>query len=263
MGVVLVTVGAVLLVSDNDTADSSSSNVAVIALPEQTNYDQASEAPPEVSSFADFPPVPLEEILPPTDDAPVARKAVKYFGAAAMGPDYADLNIVEIGAYGCVSCRKVHQNGVLQGLMEQYPDQIRFIFISWPIMLDTVDKMATEAVLCAMDQSNEYYWAFHDVLFDLTDQQYGRHSTYAHYSNIAESIEGIDVVRFNTCMIDGEHRDFVYDLMNVGFELNLRGTPSFFINGELTSAYSLEAKVTEYLEPDIPHAVTAGTETSP
>lgn len=249
MAVMLVTGGAILLMSDNDPVDSGFPDESVDTgeLPEQTN----NQAPPNTRSIAELPSVPWEEFLPEAQPETAARRAVEYFGTAAKGPEYADVTIVEIGSYGCVACRKVHQNGVLQSLFEEHPDQIRFIFIPWPVWRNN-DGMATEAVLCALDQSSETFWAYHEALLDLTDVQYGRYSTYAHFANIAESIENLDVVRFNACMIDGLHHELVNELLQVGFDLNLRGTPSFFINGELTSAYSLETKVAEHLQPELP-----------
>lgn len=259
----LVTGGAILLMSDEDTVKSSflDQSIPMGELPEQSNDSQTSDGLPDSDGMAELPSVPWEEFLPEAQPETAARRAVEYFGAAAIGLDYADVTIVEIGSYGCTACRNVHQSGVLQSLFEEHPDQIRFIFIPWPVWRN--DVMATEAVLCAMDQSNEAFWAFHDALLDLTDTQYGRYSTYAHYANIAESIENLDVVQFNECMIDGLHHELVNELLQVGFDLKLRGTPSFFVNGELTSAYSLEMKVAEHLQPELPDTLMQPSESTP
>jgi protein-disulfide isomerase len=264
LAVMLVTIGAVLLVSDNNTADSGSPSETDKngELPEQSTNDQVSDAPPEADGRGVLPPELWDEILPGVKEKKVARQAVEHFGSVAMGSSYADVTIVEVGSYGCVSCRKVHQNGLIHGMLEQYPEQIRYIFIPWPVIHPN-DIMATEAVLCAMDQGKDAFWAFHNALFDLTATQYGRYSTFAHYANVAESISDIDVVAFNYCLLDVLHRDMANALYQVGFDLNLHGTPSFFVNGELTSAYSLKEKVAGHLPSEMPDTLIQPTETSP
>jgi protein-disulfide isomerase len=191
-------------------------------------------------------PIPWSEFVPKINGELSAR-ALERFGKVAIGPSNATITLIEYGAYGCTSCRKVHEKEIVEKLLATYPDDIRYVFVAWPV-LHANDKLAAEAVLCALDQGSQVFWDYHNALLTMTNDQFNRYDNYSRYTTLAEHIENIDVGTFDTCVIDGTHREFVFDLTDAGFEMNLRGTPTFFVNGEVVAVYDLESKVMEILK---------------
>lgn len=246
VGVGLVVLGLVLLITGSNISDIVlSGEPDSPELPSQTNAGQASHAP--LSGVLIFDQTINWNEFVPGQNGQIALTALEMFGSAAYSGDRPLVTIVEVGSYGCTACRMVHQKGMLQDLFKAHPDSLRYVFVPWPV-IHVNDKKATEAVICALDQGNDIFWAYHNALLDLSDEQYDRYKTYAHYTNLAEQIDGLNSMVFNECLIDGTHRDFVYALTEVGTEMKLKGTPTFFVNGEMTTARTLEKIVENHLD---------------
>ena len=245
-GAALFAVGGLLLMGlSDDEQPSRTFDRQSPTLPEDTSDGQVSSAD-NVGYIADATPVPWSEFIPEEKrDKHLIEKVLDHFGKAARGPGNAPVTIIEFGSYGCPSCRMVHREEMVEELFERYPNKIRFVFVIWPV-IHANDEMAAEASLCALDQGRRVFWDYHDALLNLTDRQFDRYTHYQRFSSLAEHVE-MDTTAFNTCLVDGEHRDFAFDLVQAGINLNLRGTPTFFVNGEMTHAYHLEREVDEFL----------------
>jgi protein-disulfide isomerase len=241
LALILVGVGSMLLL-DNGESDEAMAFRPLENLPETT------QTPSPISRWMVIEDVHQDwsDFVPSTDNEMV-DKAMQYFGHVALGPANASVTIVEVGTYGCSSCRKVHQEGLVEKLLAIYPDQVRYVFVIWPVIHQN-DLIAAEAMVCALDQGSRIFWAYHDALFDLTNDQFDQYTTYNRYTSMAEYIEGIDLDVFNTCMVDGRYRSFVDDLLQVGLYMDLKGTPTFFVNGEITYAYQLADRVMDLLD---------------
>ena len=234
--------------------DTNSEAMTLDQSPPEDNagyYFPASEAPnSHTGAISLATVVPWQELNPASSVNVDAIHALERFGQATLGAPKARVTIVEYGSYGCTACRKVHQMGLVQAILDEHVDDVRYVFVAWPV-IHSNDKLATEAVLCALDQGSEFFWAYHNALLDLTNFQFNRYSNYARYTTLAEHIDGLDIARFDTCIIDGHHREFVFSLIDAGKALDLRGTPTFFVNGEMVSVYDLDATVDDILADTI------------
>jgi len=159
----------------------------------------------------------------------------------ALGSPDAVVTIMEYGTYGCQICRQVHRNGMIEKLLAEFPDDIRFVYVSWPIYHPN-DELATEAVFCAQDQGKEEFWLYHNALFDLSLSDYNNLDQPSGHMALAERIN-IDADALAACLTAGKFREAVYELATQGYELALPGTPTFFVNGRLTRANDLETGV--------------------
>ncbi|NDJ87016.1 MAG: thioredoxin domain-containing protein [Chloroflexi bacterium] len=157
---------------------------------------------------------------------------------AAVGPDSARITLVEYGTYGCHVCRHVFEIGLIAKLLAQYPQEIRYVFVHWPVIHPN-DMLATEAVLCAQEQSNEAFWAFHNSLFELTYPEYDSFDHPAPFIAVAYQL-GLDPDAFRACLGSGLYRSHAFELQERGLELGLPGTPTFFVNGQLVHKRDLE-----------------------
>ncbi len=163
------------------------------------------------------------------DSTPLAdmRKAIQLKGYATKGPADAKVEVVEFADFECPSCRQLEY--VLRVVLPKYP-QVRFVFKDFP--LDQIHPWASTAALaghCALNQSEEIFWKFHDVVYDQQDLI----STENASSKLAEiaASAGADPVAFQACISDPKTQAPVKNSTAEGQKLELTGTPTTFVDG--------------------------------
>jgi protein-disulfide isomerase len=167
---------------------------------------------------------------------------------AWLGRADAPIEIIEYGAYGCHSCRQVHQSGVLRQVLEQYEGEVRFVFRNYPVIRPNNDPLAAQAAQCALDQGDEAFWAYHEALFDLSDASYAQHDTNAEFVKVAQ-VAGIDAKALEICLEERTHETTVSHWRDIANDLNLLGTPTFFVNGRrLNDPSQLSEVISQTLE---------------
>lgn len=212
---------------------SQASNVAPTE--DSQAQDQNSENTDISTLFEQYPPLPEDQL----GNLPLmARQMARV---TAQGPVNAKITVVEYGAYGCNICRRLHRRGVLSGLQTKYPDDVRVAFVSWPTS-QWNDKVATEAVFCALDQSHEAFQVYHEAIFDLSDEAYYAYDSMQHFLRLADEL-ALDGENFSACMRNGKYRNLVFSLIEAGTSIGLSGTPVFFVNGTPVTYESLEDTV--------------------
>jgi len=140
-----------------------------------------------------------------------------------IGPEDAPITIIEFSDYQCPYCKKWHDE-VLDQLLANYPDQIRFVYRDFPLIsLHPGAAPAAEAADCAGEQGS--YWPFYQALFsmkyDLTTEAYQQYA--------AEL--GLDMQAFAECLADRRYEPEVMGDYNYAVNLGISSTPTFFING--------------------------------
>ncbi len=164
---------------------------------------------------------PVVEAPQPTQ-SPYTRYEIPTEGYPSLGPDDAEIVIVEFSDYQCPFCRRFHDE-TYQQLLDAYPGQIRFVYRNLPLTSIHPSAMpAAIASLCANDQNK--YWEFHEKLFssETLDE-----STYIQYATDL----GLDVETFTACLTSGSHDEFIQQDMNFSLDLGVQSTPTFFVNG--------------------------------
>ncbi len=160
-----------------------------------------------------------------TDVAIVPAESRLEYDPVLGNPD-APVTIIEYGAYGCSACRAWHQAGIIEQILAEFPGQVRFVFRDFPVIVPAYDRMAAATAQCALDQSLEGFWRYHDLLY-----------TAASPGNSQEQLlelgaqAGLDPQLLQACATAGTHRQTVeYDLSRA-MALALPGTPAFLVNG--------------------------------
>jgi len=151
-----------------------------------------------------------------------------------LGLATAPVEIVEYSDFECPYCARGADT--LNLVLEQYGDQISFVFRHYPLPFHQHANMAAQAASCAGDQGE--FYAYHDLLFDnanaLTQEdliQYARES-------------GVNEKPFTACLTSQKHAETVARDLAAGQRLGVTGTPAFFVNGRpLLGAQPLEAFV--------------------
>jgi len=144
-----------------------------------------------------------------------------------LGPETAQVTIVEYGAYGCTACRAFHQSRTIERILNDYPGQVNFTFRDFPVIDPVFDQRAARVAQCVLDQGEEIYWEFHDVLY--TTARIGEDTE--SLIEWADAI-GADDAEVQTCVDERRHaRTVEYD-EDRAINLGLRSTPSFTVNGQ-------------------------------
>jgi len=118
-------------------------------------------------------------------------------------------------------------------VLEKYPDQVKLIFISFPLRNHKFAKKAAVAAFAARKQGK--FWEYHDRLFanleSINDQK---------LLEIAREV-GLDMERFEKDINDLKIVARINQDIRLGAYLEVRATPTVFINGSVSKARTLEA----------------------
>ena len=120
-------------------------------------------------------------------------------------------------------------------MLEKYPNEVKLIFLSYPLRSHRFAKKAAVAAFAARRQGK--FWDYHDRLFEnydsLSDQK---------FRQIAREL-GLDLERFEKDMKDLRIVARINQDIRLGayMQPKVTETPSVFINGKKSRAWTLEA----------------------
>ena len=103
---------------------------------------------------------PLQEIL----------SKISMDNVPVKGDANAPITIVEYSDFQCPFCKR--GSDMLPGLLEDYPGKIKIIFKQFPLPNHNWAKPSSIASLCAFEQGNDKFWAFHDMVFEKQKDRY-------------------------------------------------------------------------------------------
>ncbi|MGJ3239318.1 MAG: DsbA family protein [Anaerolineae bacterium] len=147
-----------------------------------------------------------------------------------LGNPDAPVTVIEYAAYGCDACRQWHEAGIIDQILLMYPDQVRVIYRDMPIILPGWSQSMGEIAQCAFDQGNEAFWSAHDTLFE--DTQLGRTSTADALDLVITNNPALDGDTLRECFDANTHARTVRYDMERPEALAIRGTPTWFVNGQ-------------------------------
>jgi protein-disulfide isomerase len=154
------------------------------------------------------------------------------------------VTLVEYGDFQCPFCGDAYP--VVQELLAQFGDQVRFVFRHMPLSdLHPRAEAAAEAAEAAAAQGR--FWEMHDRLFthqhQLSDEDLRGH---------AEAL-GLDVERFERELRERRHARRVAEDYESGARSGTPSTPRFFVNGVIhlgaPSYAELRAAISAELAP--------------
>lgn len=151
----------------------------------------------------------------------------------------APVTIVEYSSYQCPFCKRYFDQ-TLPLIEEQYIDtgKVLYIFKDFPLETQPQAYKVHEATRCAREQGgDEFYWEAHDIMF-INQAVWAGQPVGPHVETIKtllEPMDGLDSAELATCLDSDRYTNAVQTELQEGIALNVRGTPSFFINGQFVS----------------------------
>lgn len=154
-----------------------------------------------------------------------------------LGDPSAPVTIVEYGDFKCPLCARFAAETEPE-LRRRYIDsgQVRLVWRDFAV-IDGESSLAAQAGRCAHAQGQ--FWEFHDALYTfIWDNYYGRgvnvegQAAYqGHLDDLARRA-GVNTERFRACLDEDTYADAVAQERAQGQQQGVRGTPTFFVNGE-------------------------------
>jgi protein-disulfide isomerase len=182
-------------------AGGGSNNAAAAAPPAQANSGAQAGAPAKVQ-------------VSPDDDP-------------SQGPQDALVTMIEFADFQCPYCGRFHAQ-TLPLILKEYGDRIRLVYRDFPLTsIHQYAEKAAEAGECAHEQDK--FWEYHDVMY-LNQTALDRESLGRYAQNA-----GLDMAKFNSCLDSGKYATEVAADLQAGAAAGVRGTPAFFVNGQLIS----------------------------
>ncbi len=164
-------------------------------------------------------------------------------GHAFKGNPDASVTIEEYSSYQCPFCRRYFDE-TYPGLVSRYVEtgQVLYIYKDFPLSGQPQSPKAAEAARCAGEAGGaQSYWDMHDRLFAGQGEWSGRSNAAEIFKSYAAGL-GVPQAAFDDCLDSGRMASQVQVDSNEGMTRGVRGTPTFFINGQaLVGAQPLTA----------------------
>jgi protein-disulfide isomerase len=193
---------------------------------------------------------------------PATVKALPLDGSPTKGPDDAPVTIVELADFECPHCREAV--GALDAVMAAHPGKVRLVYKSYTLSFHVHGEPAARAAFAAGKQGK--FWEMEHLLFDR--QQHLEDADLDRYAQMLK----LDIPKWKADMDSPAVKERVADDHKLGDDLNLKGTPTIYVNGrelEMESGESIEERVADELGvPPVPpppesSAASAGVPPSP
>lgn len=152
----------------------------------------------------------------------------------AKGAADAPITIIEYSSYQCPFCKR-HVDQTMPQIQPLIDNgTVRYIFKDYPLPSQPQAFKVHESVHCMHEQGDDaLYWETHDVMF-ANQSRWSGTAMGAHVDvikQLAYTIEGVDAAAFDECLDNDRYAEQVQANFDEGARLNVRGTPSFFVNG--------------------------------
>jgi protein-disulfide isomerase len=141
----------------------------------------------------------------------------------ASGPPNAPVTLVEYGDYECPDCAAAFP--IVKRLQATLGERLRFVFRNFPQnSIHPHASVAAQAALAAGAQGR--FWPMHDVL-------YAHQKTLADHSMDEFALRvGLEIYKFNADLASERFARHVREDYEGGEASGVRGTPTFFVNGQ-------------------------------
>lgn len=169
-------------------------------------------------------------------------------GSFVLGNPSAPLTLAVFSDYQCPFCDKAHESFVEKVIEDpELKSKVKVVFKHFPLSFHKNARSASKAALAAGEQGPDCFWAMTKMLYtnqrDLSDENYKKWAREIKCQQNGK-VAALNADKF---MNDFKNNDQKYEKvieedMNLGMsKANVRGTPSFFLNGWKVGQRSVDA----------------------
>ncbi len=144
------------------------------------------------------------------------------------GPDSAPIRILDFSDFQCPACGVAVQ--ILDTLMEKYPGKIQLVYKHFPLRMHVWSGVAHQAAECASIQGQ--FWDYYHKLYKNQASWAPLPDPMVSFATYAKEV-GLDMDGFTNCMVDPAVAENVMAEKKEGEVLEVKSTPTFFINGKM------------------------------
>lgn len=144
------------------------------------------------------------------------------------GPENAPVTLVEYSDFQCPACLSVQPT--IKRLLSEYDQELRLVYRHFP--LKNLHKNAEAAARAAEAAAiQDKFWEYHDILFNTQEKWSAEKDPEKLFIEYAISL-GLDETRFRSDYTKKNGAGKVESDIKTGEKANVRGTPTFFLNGK-------------------------------
>ncbi len=167
---------------------------------------------------------PPAEDLSKVYDLPIGSSPIR-------GKQDAPITIVEFSDFQCPYCSRFHP--VSMEVLKAFPNDVKYVLKHFPLSFHKDAKPASKAAFAANEQGK--YWEMVDALYE-NNKQLNEEK----FKEIAKGL-GMDVDKFMKDLKekDAQWEEMIQKDMSLGSQSQVRGTPTFFLNGKKTMSRDL------------------------
>jgi protein-disulfide isomerase len=152
------------------------------------------------------------------------------------GNPKAKVTIIEYADFQCYYCTQF--DSVMKSIVKEA--DVRWVYRHFPLRGHEFAGKAAEASECAAEQGK--FWEYADALF-------------AAKGNLSEKVliqfagkTGLNIPSFEKCLKSGKHTSTVVSQLKEGFNIKIRATPTFYINGKRFVGYVSLDELKKYIK---------------
>lgn len=146
------------------------------------------------------------------------------------------IQVVEFGDYQCPACGQAYPT--TKKLIGEFGDKITFVFRNFPLPMHANAQAAAEAAEAANAQGK--FWEMHDKLYVSQDAWSSLYDPTDMFVSYAKDL-GLDTDKFKKDVTDKANEKYIEQDKSDGYALNISGTPTFYINGKVQSAFDYDS----------------------
>ena len=159
----------------------------------------------------------------PTGPRQVAAGATDPY---TRGGEKATVTLEEFSDFQCPACGNLEPG--LRKVVKDYGDRARLVFRNYPLPMHRYAFFAAQAAEAAGQQGK--FWEMHDALYDNQKEWSESMEPRVQFDSYATRL-GLDVQKFKADMTRQDLAERIRADMQRGNSLNVRGTPTIYLNG--------------------------------
>ena len=159
----------------------------------------------------------------------------------SYGTSSPQVTIIEFADFACPYCRDSYAG--MRKVMQEYKDKIKIIYRDYPLHTNSLDLAL--AARCAGEQNK--FWEMHDVLFANQDRlNSGTNVIKEDLNSIATELK-LNTAQFSSCLDSQKYLSKIKIDFDDAQTLEIKGTPTWFVNGYELTGYMSEDKFRELI----------------